>query len=210
MEYRDFVRMKNLIVSGGSQAQAANIIKDYWKAAARWAAGNILLKNYPDFESIDTLKETSSFLTFVDRVIYLCSLSGNNVLAILKRNYELGMDLIKEDPSIEDMIEEIDNVNVNDFLQPVLKFDDKYLTSSLTKIGVKSSITENKMIFKFSSREIVVNYEYKNNKFYTSEATDSWDDSKKCMRLTDKVLGMKELRAILNYLFKTDYYLGRI
>ena len=210
MEYRDFVRMKNLIVSGGSQAQAANIIKDYWKAAARWAAGNILLKNYPDFESIDALKETSSFLTFVDRVIYLCSLSGNNVLAILKRNYELGMDLIKEDPSIESMIEEIDNVNVNDFLQPVLKFDDKYLTSSLTKIGVKSNITENKMVFKFSSREIVVNYEYKNNKFYTSEATDSWDDSKKCMRLTNKVLGMKELRAILNYLFKTDYYLGRI
>lgn len=210
MEYRDFVRMKNLIVSGGSQAQAANIIKDYWKAAARWAAGNILLKNYPDFESIDTLKETSSFLTFVDRVIYLCSLSGNNVLAILKRNYELGMNLLKGNPSIEDMIEEIDNVNVNDFLQPVLKFDDKYLTSSLTKIGVKSSITENKMVFKFSSREIIIDYEYKDNKFYILEVSDNCEDTENFAGLQGETLGIKELRSILNCTFHTSYFLKTI
>lgn len=210
MEYRDFVRMKNLIVSGGSQAQAANIIKDYWKAAARWAAGNILLKNYPDFESIDTLKETSSFSAFLDRTCMLSPFDEGTTLVTLKNSYGIGMDLLKGDPSIEGMIEEIEKINVNDFLKPALKFDDKYLTSSLTKIGVDCNITENKMVFKFFDREIIIDYEYKDNKFYISRASDNYEGTENFAGLQGETLGIKELRSILNYVLDTNYYLKKI
>lgn len=208
MEYRDFVRMKNLIVSGGSQTQAANVIKDFWKAAARWAAGNILLKNYPDFESIDTLKETSSFSAFLDRVLYLYP--GNNVLSILKRNYELGMNLLDHDENIRNMIGKIEKVNIDDFLKPTLKFDDKYLTSSLIKLGVDCSITEDKMVFKFADREIVIDYEYKDKKFYISKASDTYGNTENFAGLQGETIGMKELRSILNSTFHTNYYLKTI
>lgn len=202
--------MKNLIVSGGSQVQAAKPIKDYWKAAARWAAGNILLKNYPDFESIDTLRETSSFSAFLDRAIELPCLNGNPVLATLRRNYELGIDYLNQSKEVRDMIEEIEKVNVNDFLKPALKFDDKYLTSSLTKIGVECNFTENKMIFRFSTREIVIDYEYKDKKFHISKASDNCGNFESFAGLQGETIGMKELRSILNYTFHTSYYLKTI
>lgn len=210
MEYRDFVRMKNLIVSDGSQTQAVKPIKDCWKAASRWAAGNILLKNYPDFESIEKLKETSSFSVFLDRAIELCPVKGFNILRILKNNYDAGINLLNHDKDIRDMVVEIETISINDFLKPKLEFNDKYLTSSLAKIGVECNISKDKMVFKLFSREIVIDYEYKDKKFHISKASDNYGSPESFACLKGTSIGMKELRSILNCTFHTSYYLKTI